>query len=687
MRKKNLWMLAAILCCSLITTSCADEQLDNPSTPEPGKPSAAVDPGRWWIDENNMDKSVKPGDNFYMYCNGSWWKNTTIPADAKSKVGFEPDLSAAFNKQMEALTDANYEVFKRHLKWADDGSAEAVAAQALYDGMLAQSGLNDAETVDDVIRAFGKMVSKGVFAGFWLEPFFYQGKISLILSCGNEEYAVADVDDAGQGAGQSSFQQMLRQYPELLSHLVPLSGRSGTRAISQKWSAIKALVVEMGIDPEKVYLVEDQMAFMPPVPENVKKRVIDAENEGLSPLQKAYEAADVKTMKKIFMNVLKTDYCYISKSMMEKYNAEMNEDKEAKDPVMYLSLEKFEKAFKNKYLAYLRSKMVADQMVSAAQKEAVQQYSKELKAVFAQRIKDSDWLSDGSKQNALKKLDAMMVNVGCPDKWYAEGLPDFSKSQSLLEDIYIGRCARLGLLKAIVGKDRNESFTVMIMDEVNLTADNAFYMPNSNSINIFPFYIQPPFYDAAQSLAINYAVLTVPGHEITHGFDNDGSRFDYNGDYKPEGIWASPADKAEFDRRADLLVKWYDSLDVLPDELPGVKAHGDVTLGENIADLGGMEIAWQAYLNRLKADGYTGDQLKLMKQRFFRVYAELWRSKYGAKYIKDIAFGEEDGRPDEHSLDKERVNGVVANVDGWYDAFGITGGALYRKPADRIKIW
>ena len=134
-------------------------------------------------------------------------------------------------------------------------------------------------------------------------------------------------------------------------------------------------------------------------------------------------------------------------------------------------------------------------------------------------------------------------------------------------------------------------------------------------------------------------------------------------------------------------MKWYDSLDVLPDELPGVKAHGDVTLGENIADLGGMEIAWQAYLNRLKADGYTGDQLKLMKQRFFRVYAELWRSKYGAKYIKDIAFGEEDGRPDEHSLDKERVNGVVANVDGWYDAFGITGGALYRKPAERIKIW
>ena len=135
-------------------------------------------------------------------------------------------------------------------------------------------------------------------------------------------------------------------------------------------------------------------------------------------------------------------------------------------------------------------------------------------------------------------------------------------------------------------------------------------------------------------------------------------------------------------------MKWYESLDVLPDEMPGVKAEGKVTLPENIADLGGMEIAWQVYQNRLKADGYTGQELKLMKQRFFQAFAEEYRSKYDKDFVDYFAFGKDNASgPETHSMNKERVNGVVSNMDGWYDAFDITGGALYRKPADRIRIW
>ena len=122
--------------------------------------------------------------------------------------------------------------------------------------------------------------------------------------------------------------------------------------------------------------------------------------------------------------------------------------------------------------------------------------------------------------------------------------------------------------------------------------------------------------------------------------------------------------------------------------MPGVKADGKTTLGENIADLGGTEIAYQAFLNRLKIDGYTGDNLKLMKQRFFLSLGEEWRSKYGEDHVNYVAFGK--GNPhgaDVHSLSKERVNGVVANMNSWYEAFDIKDGALYRAPKDRIKIW
>ena len=135
-------------------------------------------------------------------------------------------------------------------------------------------------------------------------------------------------------------------------------------------------------------------------------------------------------------------------------------------------------------------------------------------------------------------------------------------------------------------------------------------------------------------------------------------------------------------------MKQYAAYDVLPNEMPGKKAQGETTLAENIADLGGAEIAYQTFLNRLKADGYTDAELKLMKQRFFLAYAEEFRSKYGAEHVNYVAFGiERPGGPDMHSIDKERVNGVVANMDGWYDAFDIKEGALYRKPADRIRIW
>jgi predicted metalloendopeptidase len=323
-------------------------------------------------------------------------------------------------------------------------------------------------------------------------------------------------------------------------------------------------------------------------------------------------------------------------------------------------------------------------------KEDYQNYCEEMRATFAQRIKDNAWMSEGTKQNALEKLDAMVFNVGYPDKWISEGLPDFSTTKSPLEDIYSFRKARVNILKAIVGKSRQETaFTLVLMDDdTPLSTENAVYYPYLNVFTIFPYYILPPFYDPTQSLAINYAIFCCTiGHEMTHGFDTTGSQFDKNGYYLDGGIWASEADKAEFNRRAEQLVKCYASYDVLPDEMPGVKAEGKITVGENIADLGGMEMVYQAYLNRLKADGYTGDKLKLMKQRFFLAYAEKYRAKYGVDYVNTWVLGKGFNMPDIHSMNKERVNGVVANMDGWYDAFDITGGALYRAPADRIKIW
>lgn len=694
MKKIFLWMPAAILFSSLMMASCvgfADSAIgveDNPTEPtKKSETASAKDPGKWWIDESYMDKSVKLSDDFFMYCIGSWWKNT--PLDSKKGITYRfYDVKPSFTDRVNSLTDDNYSKYKSHLKWADPDSEAAASAQKLYDDVLKKSGLEAATTPEDVMRAFGKMSAMGVSSCIRLEPFGYNGKVYLYVDVCNESYSESkkSSSDATQSDKKTSFRELVKKHPELMQHLVPVSGKSGTRSIPEKLSFIKYILEGMGIDPEACYTLEDWVTLT----NEKKSSEINNKIAYMEEWQKIFTDKEkaVTLLKEMIENIYHLDYCLISQKTMEEVNDNLKNDTQAKGAE--LSLQKVEKTMEENYLTYLRSKLVAEQMVPAGLKEEYMNYCKEMIGVFGVRIKSNEWMSEGSKKNALDKLNAMVFNVAYPDHWIKEGLPDFSKSQSLLEDVYIMRTTRQNLLKAIVGKSRlKESFTALAMDNEGwLGLENAFYDPLFNSMNILPYYVLPPNYDPTQSLVINYQMFDTMGHEMTHGFDTSGSQFDKNGNYTPNGIWASEADKAEFDRRTELLVKCYNSYDVLPDEMPGVKADGKTTLAENIADLGGTEIAYQTFLNRLKIDGYTGDDLKLMKQRFFLSLGEEWRSKYGADYVNYVAFGKDNPEgPDGHSMSKERVNGVVANMNGWYEAFDIKDGALYRAPKDRIKIW
>ena len=694
MKKIFLWMPAAILFSSLMMASCvgfADSAIgveDKPTEPtKKPETASAKDPGKWWIDESYMDKSVKLSDDFFMYCIGTWWKNTTLDKEHSILYRFY-DVKPSFTDRVNSLTDDNYSKYKSRLKWADPNSEAAASAQKLYDDVLKKSGLEAATTPEDVMRAFGKMSAMGVSSCIRLEPFGYNGKVYLYVDVCNESYSESkkSSSDATQSDKKTSFRELFKKHPELMQHLVPVSGKSGTRSIPEKLSFIKYILEGMGIDPEACYTLEDWVTLT----DQKKSSEINNKIAYMEEWQKIFTDKEkaVTLLKEMIENIYHLDYCLISQKTMEEVNDKLKNDTQAEGAE--LSLQKVEKTMEENYLPYLRSKLVAEQMVPAGLKDEYMNYCKEMIGVFGVRIKTNEWMSEGSKKNALDKLNAMVFNVAYPDHWIKEGLPDFSKSQSLLEDVYIMRTTRQNLLKAIVGKSRlKESFTALAMDnEAWLGLENAFYDPLFNSMNILPYYVLPPNYDPTQSLVINYQMFDTMGHEMTHGFDTSGSQFDKNGNYTPNGIWASEADKAEFDRRTELLVKCYDSYDVLPDEMPGVKADGKTTLGENIADLGGTEIAYQAFLNRLEVDGYTGDNLKLMKQRFFLSLGEEWRSKYGEDHVNYVAFGK--GNPhgaDVHSLSKERVNGVVANMNSWYEAFDIKDGALYRAPKDRIKIW
>ena len=334
-------------------------------------------------------------------------------------------------------------------------------------------------------------------------------------------------------------------------------------------------------------------------------------------------------------------------------------------------------------------KAYAGKNVTAEMQARTQKYLEELREAFRSRLADNKWMSAASKAVMTDKLNKMKFFAGKPEKWIDE-TPDFSGSKGFIDDLLRVRKVRLALQKKLLGMDKDEaSFHVLagLTNEVNLLDVNACYMPNFNSLFIFPAWMMEPFYSAENEDAVNYVALTVFAHEITHGFDASGSLSDAIGNPVEEGIWADPADAQKFQNLTQLLVDSYSQMEVMPTELPGLRNDGTFTLNENIADLGGFEIAYTAFVKHLEGKGVSGDELAKQKRHFYQAYANLWRCKYSVTYAQAKTAGDEISK-DNHSLAKERINGVVSNTDEWYDLYGVKEGQKFYLPLNkRAHIW
>ena len=287
-------------------------------------------------------------------------------------------------------------------------------------------------------------------------------------------------------------------------------------------------------------------------------------------------------------------------------------------------------------------------------------------------ITELSWMSPETKTKALEKLAKFTPKIGYPDKWR-----DYSaltiKRDGLFENI--GRITKFArdIELAKIGKPVDKTEWLMTPQTVN-----AYYHPIQNEI-VFPAAIlQPPFFNLAVDMAANYgAIGTVIGHEIGHGFDDQGSKFDGDGNMID---WWTPSDRSEFEKRANMLIKQFDALS--PEETPDIQVNGALTVGENIGDLGGLAIGFKAYKLALRGaqapviDGLTGEQ------RFFLSYAQAWRGKVRAEELRRrIA-------TDPHSPNEFRCNAIVANLKDFYDAFEVTeGDKLWLAESERVEIW
>ncbi|MBR5884689.1 MAG: M13 family metallopeptidase, partial [Bacteroidaceae bacterium] len=314
--------------------------------------------------------------------------------------------------------------------------------------------------------------------------------------------------------------------------------------------------------------------------------------------------------------------------------------------------------------------MYVEKYFPAEAKERMITLVRNLQESLGERIQALEWMGDSTKVKALEKLATFHVKIGYPDKW-----KDYS-TLDIKDDSFIANMERANLWSHAemldkVGKPVDKEEWHMTPQTVN-----AYYNPTTNEICFPAGILQYPFFDMNADDAFNYgAIGVVIGHEMTHGFDDQGRKYDKDGNLKD---WWTEQDAKNFDERAKVMIDFFDKIEVAP----GVNANGQMTLGENIADHGGLQIAYQAFKKATaqnplnEKDGFTPEQ------RFFLAYANVWAGNIRPEEILNRT------KTDVHSLGKWRVNGALPHINAWYEAFGITeNDPMFLPQAERTVIW
>ncbi len=306
----------------------------------------------------------------------------------------------------------------------------------------------------------------------------------------------------------------------------------------------------------------------------------------------------------------------------------------------------------------------------AAAKERMLKLVKNLQVALGERIDAQEWMSDSTKAVAHEKLDAFIIKIGYPDKW---------KDYSALE---LGRNYWENQKATSVWAYRD-----MIANKLNKPVDNtewymppqmvnAYYNPTTNEICFPAGILQPPFFDMAADDAFNYgAIGVVIGHEMTHGFDDQGAKYDKDGNLRQ---WWTAEDTERFEQRTHVMRDFFNQIEVLP----GLMANGQLTLGENMADHGGLQVAYQAFKNATKDAPLENQGTLTPEQRFFIAYAGVWAGNIRDEEIRKRT------KSDPHSISRWRVNGALPHIDAWYEAFGITeADPMFVPKSERVTIW
>lgn len=679
MNKKNYVAVATLAFAML--TSCA------------GQKEAKSTSG---IDLANMDTTVSAGTDFFRYACGGW--NDAHPLTAEySRYGTFDELFENSQKQLRELIEglaaqknnqagsAAQKIGDLYNMAMDSVTLNKQGAEPVKAMLDKIAGLKDKS---EIVPMMTEMAHIGI--GTYFHSYVYadpknsslnifqmgQGGINL----GEKEYYL-DTD--------SITQNIREQYKLYIGKLFQLAGFSEADA-QQKVADV--MEIETAIakvsrsatelrDPEANY---HKMSF-----DELKKTIAgidwDAYMKGLgiqAPAELNVEQVEPIQEVARLMNTLPLSkhVSYLEYNLLDAAASCLSDDFVAARFDFYgkvlsgrqVNQPRWKRAVNsvNGMLGELVGEMYVEKYFPAAAKERMVKLVKNLQTALGERIDAQEWMSDNTKIRAHEKLAAFHVKVGYPDKW-----KDYSKLE-IKNDSYwanVCRASEWGFndMYSRIGKPVDKDEWLMTPQTVN-----AYYNPSTNEICFPAAILQPPFFNMEADDAANYgAIGVVIGHEMTHGFDDQGRQFDKDGNLTD---WWAPGDADRFKERAQVMVDFFNKIEVLP----GLQANGELTLGENLADHGGLNVAYLAFQNATKdaplgvVDGFTPEQ------RFFLAYATLWAGNIRDEQIRVYT------KSDPHSLGKWRVNGALPHIQAWYDAFHITpSDPLYVAPENRVNVW
>ena len=672
-------MRALLLSAAAVFVACA------------GPVFAAPQYGTYGFDTKGMDPAVKPGDNFFGFANGGWDKATPIAADRSSAgVGVVlDDLSRQRTREIieaaaanPATSDNARRVGTYYATFMDEAGIEAKGFGAIKPALDRIAAITTPAQLATALGAAQRVGIPGPFGvGVEQDPrdpeHYMVGMIQSGLGLPDRDYFLLN---------NPKFVETRAKYVEHIAAMFTQAGFGVARARAEAVYGLEKAMAQVqwsGVqnrDPVKTYNPQapaalaaaapglDWAAFLAAAGVGGEKRLDVAQPTAFAGMSKLVTTQPLAVWKDyLALRTLKARAPVLAKAFVDEnfaFNGTVLSGQQENQARWKRGVNGV-----NNTMGEAVGKLYVDKYFTADAKGKIDELVRNLLAAMGKRIDTADWMSAATKTEARAKLASFNPKIGYPDTW-----KDYSKLQVVAGDA-VGNLDRANafaydrdLAKLGGPLDRGEWFMAP-------TVVNAYYNPPMNEI-VFPAAIlQPPFFDPQADPAVNYGGIgAVIGHEISHGFDDQGRQYDAKGVLRD---WWTTEDGKAFEARAKRLVAQYNAYE----PLPGSHINGDLTLGENIADIAGLQIAYDAWKLSLGdkpapvIDDMTGEQ------RFFLGYAQAWRGKRrDAATLAQLA-------SDPHSPSAERAS-TVRNMDAWYDAFGAKPGEqLYLAPGERVKIW